>query len=217
MTLNGMLSTAEDGIKGFDCNQVLTAQQAIAFRDDKFKFVFRYVPRVTRARYDLTAAEAELILDCGLGLGVVQHVAGEGWDALAAKGKLYGETAVQQIFDIGFPKGMLVWCDLEGVNPTDSDQQVIDFCDEWYRAVNGAGLNAGLYVGWRTLLSGAQIHNLPFRHYWSAFNLNADEVPTVRGVQIKQEAEKVAHGVRYDPDIASADLIGDRAWFFWPQ
>jgi hypothetical protein len=112
---------------------------------------------------------------------------------------------------------MLVWCDLEGVNPTDSDQQVIDFCDEWYRAVNGAGLNAGLYVGWRTLLSGAQIHNLPFRHYWSAFNLNADEVPTVRGVQIKQEAEKVAHGVRYDPDIASADLIGDRAWFFWPQ
>jgi hypothetical protein len=176
MSLKGMLSTAADGTKGFDCNQVLTPLQVQSFLEDGYKFAIRYVPRVNRAAYDLTHDEAQMILDNGMG----------------------------------------VWCDLEGVNPTDSDQQVIDYCDEWYRAVNGAGFNAGLYVGWRTLLSGVQIHNLPFRHYWSAFNLNIDEVPSVRGVQMKQEKEKVAHGVRFDPDVASADLIGDRAWFLWP-
>jgi hypothetical protein len=216
MSLKGMLSTAADGTKGFDCNQVLTPLQVQSFLEDGYKFAIRYVPRVNRAAYDLTHDEAQMILDNGMGVGVVQHVAGEGWDALAEKGRLYGTTAVEQMTDIGFPKGMCVWCDLEGVNPTDSDQQVIDYCDEWYRAVNGAGFNAGLYVGWRTLLSGVQIHNLPFRHYWSAFNLNIDEVPSVRGVQMKQEKEKVAHGVRFDPDVASADLIGDRAWFLWP-
>jgi hypothetical protein len=217
MSLNGMLSTAEDRTLGFDCNQVLTPAQVAAFLADGYKFVFRYIPRVARAIYDLTPDEAQMILDAGMGLGIVQHVAGEGWDALADKGRLYGSTAAAQATELGFPKGMCVWCDLEGVDATDSDEQVIAYCDEWHRMVNGAGYNAGLYVGWRTLLSGAQIHDLPFRHYWSAFNLNIDEVPTVRGVQIKQGREKVAHGVKFDPDVASADLIGERAWFFWPQ
>lgn len=215
--LKGMLSTAPDGTMVFDCNAPLSGSQCRAMLADGYAAAIRYVPRVNRASYDLSRNEAELILASGLGVGIVQHVGREGWDASAEKGKLYGATAAAQVLDMGFPKGMQVWCDLEGVDPNDNDPDVIAFCTEWHDAVDEVGLEAGLYVGWRTLLNSNQLYNLPFQHYWSAYNLNRDEFPAVRGVQMKQELQKEAHGVTFDPDIVSADKLGDRCWFFWPQ
>jgi hypothetical protein len=94
---------------------------------------------------------------------------------------------------------------------------VIDYCVAWHEQVDAAGFNPGLYVGWQPGLSGHQLYALPFSSYWRAFNLNQDQYPLPRGFQMKQEEEKLAHGVRYDPDTASADQMGDRCWFLWPQ
>jgi hypothetical protein len=44
-----------------------------------------------------------------------------------------------------------------------------------------------LYVGYHAGLSATQLYRaLRFTHYWSAYNLNADEFPAVRGVQMRQ-------------------------------
>jgi hypothetical protein len=222
MTLRGMLSTAEDGTLGFDCNQVLTDEQIQLFVADKFKFVFRYVPRVVRGPLDLKTDEAQRILDGGLGLGIVQHVSAapagrDGWQAVGEKGHRYGEKAAIEARLIGCPSGMHVWLDLEGVETGSDPRDVAAYCIEWYKAVDGAGFNAGLYVGWQPGLTGEQLYSLPFTAYWRAFNLNRDQYPMPRGFQIKQDKEKLAHGVRYDPDTVSADEMGDRCFFLWPQ
>lgn len=213
--LPGMLGTVEDGTLGFDCNAVLTLAQAKAFYNDGFRFVFRYISRnYPMNSYDLTAVECEVIHAAGLAIGIVQHVAREGWHATGALGKVYGDNAAKQVASLGFPKGMTVWCDLEGVNTTNPDSDAIAYATEWYNALN-TDYYPGLYCGWHTDLNGTQIGNLPFRSYWSAYNLNANEFPS-RGFQIRQGNESIKHGVKYDPDTASADKHGDRCWFYHP-
>ena len=214
--LSGMLSTLEDGSIGFDCNQVLSYSQAKAFYDDGFRFVMRYVSRNTvQGTNDLTRNECEDIHRAGLAIGVVQHVSPEGWDASAMKGTDYGTNAARQVINLGFPAGMSVWCDLEGINPNDPDSMA--FASAWYHAVDSYNLNPGIYLGWHDLITGKQAYNLPFKSYWSAYNLDGSQFPNPRGVQIRQASERVRHGVRYDPDTVSADKMGDRPWFYLPH
>ena len=44
--------------------------------------------------------------------------------------------------------------------------------------------------------------------YMEIFNLNRDQFPSVRGVQMKQGIEKVYAGIRYDPDTIQRDALG---------
>src|SRR5437879_11294103 len=61
--------------------------------------------------------------------------------------------------------------------------QVIDYCNRWHAAVAGAGYVPGLYVGFHCGLDATQLYRaLRFSHYWCAYNLNADEMPIVRGL-----------------------------------
>lgn len=216
MTLNGMVSTAEDNTKGFDCNQVLSDRQIAEFVANDYKFVIRYIPRLSPASIDLTTNEAERILKGGLGLGIVQHVSRPQWLAFGDKGRLFGNVAAREANEIGFPKGITVWLDLEEVDPGVHPQDIIEYCREWYDVVNEAGYNPGLYCGYGTGLTGKQLYNLPFRSYWKAYNLNKDEYPLPRGFQIKQDVEQVIANVRFDPDTTQSDSNGDRAWFLWP-
>jgi hypothetical protein len=220
MTLSGLISTAPDALRGFDCNTPLSEDAAKLFLANNYKYAIRYVPRVNRAPNDLTPEEGERILGAGLGLGVVQHVAGapqglDGWIPFGEKGRTYGETAAREAKAIGFPSGMTVWLDLEGVKTGTDDRDVIAYCTEWFDAVN-VEFNPGIYVGWHPGLTGEQISNLPFTSYWRAYNLNHDQYPT-RGFQLVQHEEQVLGGIKFDPDVASADAHGDRCWFLWPQ
>lgn len=218
MTLNGVQRVAPDGVQAFDCNAPLSREQCAAFHKAGFRAAIRYVPRVTRRNYDLTREEATRILEGGLALGIVQHVAPEDWEPTPGLGKSYGYVAAAQCQDMGIPLGVNVWCDLEGVKVGTPSADILGFLNNWWTEVAHAGFLPGLYVGWHAGLTSTQLFsNLRFQYYWSAYNLNADQFPAVRGVCMKQGLEKQLLGVRYDPDVCTRDQLGNQAVFLAPS
>ncbi len=100
-------------------------------------------------------------------------------------GQQDGTNTANNALAVGFPQGVNVWCDLEGVNSSSTAQDVIDYCTSWYDAVSAQGYVPGLYVGANAILTGDQLYyNLPFQHYWQS----CSEVPAlpVRGYQMVQ-------------------------------
>lgn len=181
------------GSRGFDANTRVSLAAASAFWSAGYRYAVRYVRRTTPHDYDLSTTEVLQLLRAGLGLMVVQHVTGpdaqgRGWIPTSALGAQYGETAADECRKLGLPKGIAVWCDLEGVRyigdrPAMPAEQVIGFCNAWFDAVKAQGYDPGLYVGYDCGLTGEQLYwKTKFRRFWSAYNLNADSVPVKRGV-----------------------------------
>jgi hypothetical protein len=213
--LNGHLVTVPAGTIGFDCNQPVRPQNAQQLFEAGYRFAIRYVARVTPSKNDLTPTEANVILGAGLALMAVQHVESESsWVPSAAKGASYGQTASDCAQAIGFPPGSLIWLDLEGVANGVDTQIVIDYCNEWHRLVAGCGFLPGMYVGWHCGISAKDLYNeLRFTHYWGAYNLNSDEAPIVRGIQMRQgllraDERAALGGFDLDTDVVRADALG---------
>lgn len=212
--LYGKQVTAPDGLKGFDCNQPISANAAAAFRAAGFRFAVRYVRRTEHHGYDFTEHEGYEILKAGLGLMLVQHVAPPEWKPTLVMGIEYGLTASLEAASAGYPFGSILWCDLEGVKVGWSHADTIAFCNSWFEKVAAHGYEPGLYVGYDAGLTASELYyKLKFKRYWSAYNLNRDSFPAVRNVQMKQGTERVLAGVRYDPDVCKADAKGDRVSF----
>ena len=203
--LNGHQQVACSGLKGFDCNTVLSDSQIQAFVRAGYKFVCRYVKRSTVHSGDLTASEAARILQGGLGLMAVQHVDLPGWRPSASLGVAYGQGAVEHMQEIGFPAGSMVWLDLEGVAPGTPHMAVRDYCKSWHQVAAASGFLPGIYVGYQPGLTASELYyGLPFTHYWAAYNLDGDQEPVVRGCQMRQRAKKspdVPRGVDLDFDV----------------
>jgi hypothetical protein len=124
---------------------------------------------------DLTASEALDILGAGLALLPVQHVRPDGWAPTPDLGASNGVHAAYHAFTIGFPPGVNVWCDLEGVASGTPPQQVIDYCNSWYNAVAAPGYLPGLYVGANAILGGQALYQeLKFSHYWKSLSIVPD-------------------------------------------
>ena len=196
---------------GFDVNQVLTADQALGFKKAGYNFCVRYVPRTAAlAPNNLTNAEAHDILAAGLALMPVQHVSLPGWKPNTNLGTMYGNFAATWCSQtVQLPKGMNVWCDLEGVAGGTAAQDVIAYCQAWYNAVHTAGYVPGIYVGYDTGLTPDQLYNdISFQHYWRAYN--GPQV-TTRGFQLLQKTQLTLNGVTFDPDITQLDNEGDAA------
>jgi hypothetical protein len=110
----------------------------------------------------------------------------------------------------------MLWCDLEGVAPKTPAQDVIDYCNRWHGSVAVAGFLPGLYVGWHCGLNPKQLYDeLRFTHYWAAYNLNADQAPGVRGVQMNQSAAKPVDAppgvsIAFQADVVRTDALGGR-------
>lgn len=205
-----------DGYRGFDCNATVSHEQAHSFAKAGFKFVARYLRRETQHSYDLTANEAIGILNAGLALFGVQHVeSAESWIPSIDKGKRYGAAAAEHAAKVGFPKGVAVVCDLEGVDVSTPASVVDGYLREWFKPVAAAGFLPVLYVGWHAGLNAAELWRLPFTRYWSAYNLNADQMPAKRGVCLRQgvakKGEKPA-GIPFeiDTNVAKVDALGGR-------
>jgi len=85
----------------------------------------------------------------------------------------------------------------------------LPFLNYWLDQVGHAGFTPGLYVGWHSNLTPDELYTrLKFSHYWSAYNLNADQFPATRGVQMKQALEQTLDGIKYDPDTVQRDALG---------
>jgi hypothetical protein len=208
--LPGEVEAAFPSAQGFDSNTIIDAATARRFFNEGYQFCLRYVSRMEESANDLTAHEAIDILNSGLALMPVQHVRNPGWSPSEALGREDGENAVSNARGIGFPEGVNIWCDLEGVNNTAEETDVIAYCHAWYGAVFAAGYIPGIYVGANTLLSAEQLYALPFQHYWKSQS-NVPEIP-IRGYQLVQLFPGITvNGINIDRDVTQNDNEGGQA------
>ncbi|MFL5470257.1 MAG: glycoside hydrolase domain-containing protein [Gemmatimonadaceae bacterium] len=228
MILPGHVFTALDGVRGFDTTEPVSPRAAAAFHRLGYRFCVRYVRRDKPHASALSVKEAKTLLSAGIGLMLVQYVESDtSWIPSAKKGSRNGEVAAAEAAKLGVPWGVTVWCDLEGVKARTAAQNVIDYCNRWHIAVTSAGYVPGLYVGYRAGLNPTQLYrSLRFTHYWGAYNLNSDEYPAVRGLQMKQSRRRASDsdadlGIDFQVDRISADALGGRPTLLalegWPE
>lgn len=212
-----------DGSRGFDANTPISPRAAAAFKAHRwpglklagYSFAVRYVRRAQAHDYDISEAERDVILTAGLGLMIVQHVAGSGWAPSGSLGSSYGIIAAAETEAAGIPVDTTLWCDLEGVHSGVTPAEIVRYCNNWHDAVYAAGYHPGLYVGDSCGLSSQQLYSrLKFEAYWLAYNLNRDAYPAVRGGQMYQKsavAEDLIPGFsnqNLDVDIIKTDTKG---------
>ncbi len=206
--------TLEDGAWGFDCNATVSPKVAKRFKDAGYSFVVRYVRRSQHHDFDISASEMDGILEAGLGLMLVQHVAAPGWSPTKILGQSYGAIAGVEAHNIGYPSGATLWCDLEGVADSASPSEVIDYLNSWHEMAREMGYTPGLYVGDSCGLTATELYKrLRFKAYWSAFNLNKENVPSVRGTQMRQKPypprdRRIDCPFEYDEDLIVTDKLG---------
>jgi len=206
--LPGKVQGAPNKSLGFDSDTVIAPATAQAFASQGYKFCIRYLSLgAGEAPGDLTYQEAVDILQGGLALMPVQHVDEPGWSPTGPLGTNYGQNAANNAGSVGFPPGVNVWLDLEGINAGASAQAVADYCSAWYTAVNNSGFVPGLYVGANAILDSQQLYDLPFEHYWQS----ESEVPpvAVRSYQMVQSfVGQPVNGIGIDQDITYIDDEG---------
>jgi hypothetical protein len=218
MTLPGSVVSATPGLHGFDANTVLTAANCRAAKAQGFSFCIRYVSRQsTQPVGDLSAAEAGIILNAGLALMPVQHVASSGWSPSQTLGVTNGQNAATHAQAIGFPAGVNLWLDLEGVKSSATHQSVIDYCNAWFGEVAGAGFVPGIYVGASAILTADELFwRLRTKHYWKS----GSRVPPIpqRDYQMIQKIIKndKMDGVSIDRDLTGTDNFGGAVQWLAP-
>lgn len=210
MTLPGTVEASPPSVPGFDSDTILTAPVTQQFYSGGYKFCLRYLSLGAESAQDLTTQEATDILNSGLALMPVQHVRKPGWLPSANLGQQDGQNAASNAQDVGFPGAVNVWCDLEGVGSSAAPQDVIDYCQAWYSAVDAAGFLPGLYVGYGTKLSGQQLYDLSFQHYWRSQS-TVPQIPH-RGYQLVQFLPSItAYGIAIDLDVTQRDDAGGQS------
>ncbi|MEA2818392.1 MAG: hypothetical protein QOJ86_396 [Bradyrhizobium sp.] len=211
MPLPGNVVAAAPGLHGIDANTVLNATSCAAIKAAGFSFAIRYVSRgATLPAGDLSTQEANVILNAGLGLMPVQHVAQAGWSPSQDLGTANGQNAAAHARDIGFPPGINVWLDLEGVKSSATHKSVIDHCNAWFAEVNDAGFVPGIYIGASAILTGDEMFwRLQTKHYWKSGS-NVPNIPQ-RGYQMIQKiiANDKVGGVSIDRNLTQTDAFGD--------
>lgn len=136
----------------------------------------------------------------GLALMPVQHVRKAGWLPNGTLGEQYGQDAATNAQNVGFPNGVNVSCDLEGVGRAAAAPDVIDYCAAWFAAVDAAGYVPGLCVGSAAVLTGPQLDSLPFQHYWRSQS-RVPDIPTQGYALIQLFPSVTANGIGIDVDF----------------
>jgi hypothetical protein len=142
----------------------------------------------------------------------VQHVRLPGWIPTGALGTADGTHVSAHVTAIGFPPGVNVWLDLEGVDILTPTQAIMDYCNNWAGVISSAGCVPGLYVGVPSGLTGKQLGQLDFVHYWKSES-GSTPTPTGFGFQMIQSHTTVDHGLQLDPDTTQNDQNGEAV--FW--
>lgn len=216
----------QSGLRGIDCNARLTPRDARVVRQHGYSFVLRYLPRLAPMSHDISAEEVAVLHAEGLAVGFVQHVERDrepGWVPSESKGRDYGAGAAEHARKCGVPPGVNLWLDLEGVSESVSSAVAVAYAQAWHHRVASEGFEPGIYVGWSARINARDLYyRLAFKHYWVAYNLNADQYPLVRGPQMFQRAAKtsdkpVGLGFGIDVDVIKADAKGGLPVFYVPE
>jgi Domain of unknown function (DUF1906) len=213
MTITANVVQAPAGLIGVDTIGVLDTDSAQRYLARGYRFCIRYVShdRGPSEYVDLTASEAQTIVDSGLALMAVQHPLDAGWVPTADLGQIFGQNAALHATEAGLPPGVNVWLDLEGVAPGTPAADVIAFCNAWFQQVESAGFASGIYVGANPGLSADELYwDIRTQHYWkggsSAEAGVPDDIPP-RGYQLVQRIHDP--GPReYDSDVTRTDTFG---------
>ena len=136
MALSGSVQRARPGLIGFDHSSGrLTRAQARQFFNRGFRYCIRYISRTPESRQqhesdgtpDLSMDEAQDILDSGMALMAVQHVASTGWVPSLSLGSEYGANAANFASAAGLIEGVNVWLDLEDIPHVTAHQDIINY------------------------------------------------------------------------------------------
>jgi hypothetical protein len=213
--LQGNIESAPSGLIGFDCASKLTRSLIAKFVSDSkgFRYCLRYLSLKYKqdTSVDLSSQEAEDILASGLALSPVQRVRKADWVPTNSLGTTTGQNAANNAISVGFPPGINVWLDLEGVKAGTPASNVIGYCNNWFDEVKAKNYIPGIYVGADAILTGTQLANLKFQHYWKSGSI----VPNIpgQGYQLIQTIPspplgEFRHGIHIDYDKTQTDSLG---------
>lgn len=204
--------------RGIDCNFAIDTALAKNIYAAGFRFVQRYVGRTQQRPQDASSAELQRLLNAGIAVGLVQHVkSADSWDPEGAElGALYGRNAALLARQCGYASGASLWCDLEGVAVDTPSHTVIAYVNAWTDSARSGGYDPGVYVGWHAGLSAHELYwRLKARRFWASYNLNKDQYPAVRGVQMQQKAATAKDRIvgidwlsAIDVNIVQRDALG---------
>lgn len=206
------LWTPPQGAIGGDTSGAFSPSMAQQLAALGYKFALRYVliPNGAIVPKPLTPAEAASLRALGVAIGLVQGIQ-QPSQISAANGSRDGQSAAAQAQALGYPPGAVLWYDLEGVFPSAS--VLIDYLNNWCRAVQAASYMPGLYNGPQSPLNAAQIQALIFPRYWGP---DAKAPKPARGYCMQQmhPSNVPMAGTAVDPDIVLKDTRGDLP-IFW--
>jgi hypothetical protein len=208
--MSGKTGIAPHGATFFDCDSPLSAAAARAFRSAGFSGAARYLSlTMGQIEGDLSTGECAILLAAGLAIVPVQHVRRAGWVPSALTGAHDGRAAGWNAGQLGVPKGVCLWLDLEGVAANVQSRDVIGHVNSWVGAVGQFGYVGALYVGANCALTPVQLYNdLATEHYWRSGSESAP-TPAKRGAQILQRIEnKSIADIGYDTDTVQMDHLG---------
>jgi len=210
--LGGTPANATPYFMGFDIDTPVSAKLAGQLHAEGYRFCIRYVSLGGQeSSSDLTTAEAKAILGAGLALMAVQHVNSNGWMPTESLGTLHGKDAAHNADLIGFPRGVNLWMDLEGVNASASVSDVSAYAGAWRKVVLSSGFQPGIYVGAHTNLTWPMLlTDLDYEHYWRSLSTVPDVA--MRGYQMVQWA-----GRGYDNNRTQDDDFGGQVRWLAPE
>jgi hypothetical protein len=212
--IEGTVVQAQAGIMGFDTTEVLNAVSARNYFNKGYRFCVRYVGRGKgKSNYvDISRAEAQAIVDAGLGLMIAQHPLASGWVPTEQMGQDFGNYAALAAGQAGLLPGMNIWLDLEGVKDSVSSDDIISYCNAWFGEVESLGFETGIYIGAAPGLTADQLYwDIKTKHYWkggsSAKAGVPDNIPP-RGYQLVQRINNPNTPSEFDSNVTSTDAFG---------
>jgi Domain of unknown function (DUF1906) len=212
--IDGKVFQAAAGVLGFDTTEVLNAVSAKNYINKGYKFCVRYIGRAAgKSNFvDIGQLEAQMIVDAGLALTVVQHPLAAGWVPTESMGSSFGNYAALAAGKAGLLPGTNVWLDLEGVKDGVSADDVIAYCNAWFEEVDGLSFASGVYIGASPGLTADQLYwDLKTKHYWkggsSAKAGVPDDIPN-RGYQLVQRISNPGTPSEFDSNVTRTDAFG---------
>ena len=167
--ISGIAVPATADAVGFDTDGTVPDTTLTILKSHfEYTFCVRYVSRGTPYSRDISSAEVGTYLAEDVALMLVQHPPAAGWTPTADEGTSWGTAAAANATTACVPKGVSLFCDLEGVDSGAAASDITDFCNGWYSAVSNAGYSPGLYVGANCGLIADQLSALSFQTFWKS-------------------------------------------------